>query len=1112
MPRKNFLQDFSLVSAPGSFQRIHHVELGEEDSTIVFTYTFPLSLGPHSIEFNVAILDVSGYPDDHTYFAFSEGDNIPQAIAPALESIPVMFKGCALDVFLEGFRDCLDQAVLPQDIDADSLPTDDFDSNGEPDDMDWDQTSGPDLFNSTDLKRLRVDLRAVKEAGFKVGYLGDQTGALIVSISCRVAKLGISEDAMQMWDILPSQFLVLLLHYPQGYAGLDRILSQPDASPDLVRVYIGFCGTYKPTMVSVPDASHANVSEQIFSPGASTSETQSRMKSSFITDPLQGLFKERFLDLIRDRLEYGFSWTGAELFYNDHQGKPLGPKKLLHSKYRCAEQWSKSTPGFVKADELSQQQNTVELALPLVAMQYTVRRFVKCTEFCLNCHCKIDAGFEALKPYVCSNPLCLYQYMQLGMGPKLEWEIVSQPYVVDMLVSFTYVRAMTRNLTELPVGLGLKVPSAIDSNYNCPAQFATFDARQMILGVNGSHELAVGQWIVIKNTMGASLEQKSASLHCTVLGTDGCKYMSLSAPVPVGFVQGDDSWKHTWRDVTFIPYNVDFDDLNLQLKMEAINTLLDTLPDVHAMKEYITNGASPEQNTPLATWTHRISPSALYVLRWIVASNRSCIVHDDDPKHQVTGMQGYMQFRLAQGSPDKEKRFVQAIACASSKKHPTLFAWHGSPLHNWHNIVRQGLNFETVLHGRSYGNGVYMASDFLTSYGYTRVSSNATGWGQSQLKITGAISLNEVVNAPKTFLCSSPFFVVSQLDWIQPRYLFLMCESPRNQWKASTVPTQTYTQDPQHPVLGPNRDAIHIPISALGTRNSKCQETTQVLKEAGNPASGHAKKKRKLSGKGIPKGATVIVLDDDKVADTDSVATLAEDLRLLESDTEDEEMKDLGSCEASKRTYAHDDLSKTDFRPGTLHSESLQLLEPPSYASSTATQSLQRHLRETLKVQDRTPLHELGWYVDTTLINTVYQWIVELHSFDPGLPLAQDLKKYKLASVVLELRFPPNFPLTPPFVRVIRPRFLPFTQNGGGHVTIGGAMCMELLTSSGWLPTTTMESVLLQVRMALCSTDPRPARLQYGMDYSFGGAVEDFQRACLRHGWLVPEDFPRLRS
>ncbi len=33
-----------------------------------------------------------------------------------------------------------------------------------------------------------------------------------------------------------------------------------------------------------------------------------------------------------------------------------------------------------------------------------------------------------------------------------------------------------------------------------------------------------------------------------------------------------------------------------------------------------------------------------------------------------------------------------------------------------------------------------------------------------------------------------------------------------------------------------------------------------------------------------------------------------------------------------------------------------------------------------------------------------------------------------------------------------------------GHVTIGGSICMDLLTMSGWSPVNSIESVLIQIR------------------------------------------------
>jgi ubiquitin-conjugating enzyme E2 Q len=118
---------------------------------------------------------------------------------------------------------------------------------------------------------------------------------------------------------------------------------------------------------------------------------------------------------------------------------------------------------------------------------------------------------------------------------------------------------------------------------------------------------------------------------------------------------------------------------------------------------------------------------------------------------------------------------------------------------------------------------------------------------------------------------------------------------------------------------------------------------------------------------------------------------------------------------------------------------------------------------------------------------------------------------------VLEIRFPKEYPHSPPFIRVIRPRFLPFIQGGGGHVTGGGAMCMELLTNSGWSSVSSIDGVLLQVRMAIMNLEPKPARLEsqaktHQRDYGTAEAMEAYIRACRTHGWEVPKDFQDFAS
>lgn len=202
----------------------------------------------------------------------------------------------------------------------------------------------------------------------------------------------------------------------------------------------------------------------------------------------------------------------------------------------------------------------------------------------------------------------------------------------------------------------------------------------------------------------------------------------------------------------------------------------------------------------------------------------------------------------------------------------------------------------------------------------------------------------------------------------------------------------------------------------------------------------------------------------------------------------------------------------TDYIPGSLDYTTLPMLEMPAWASSGATSRLMRDFKDLIQVQNKEPLHELGWHIDEDKIENMYQWIIELHSFESTLPLAKDMKAKHIKSIVLEIRFGKDYPMSPPFVRVIRPRFLTFMEGGGGHVTSGGAMCMELLTNDGWSAVSSIESVLLQVRMAISSPDPRPARLSLRGpgDYGVGEAVEAYMRACSVHGWTVPPGFREM--
>ena len=102
--------------------------------------------------------------------------------------------------------------------------------------------------------------------------------------------------------------------------------------------------------------------------------------------------------------------------------------------------------------------------------------------------------------------------------------------------------------------------------------------------------------------------------------------------------------------------------------------------------------------------------------------------------------------------------------------------------------------------------------------------------------------------------------------------------------------------------------------------------------------------------------------------------------------------------------------------------------------------------------------------------DNLFLWDVKLTNFPQDSSLGKDLLLYANSFneepvVSMEMTFPQDYPMAPPVVRVVKPRLRFLT----GHVTIGGSVCMEMLTRSGWRPTYDIESTLVQIRAEIMS-------------------------------------------
>ncbi|KAI6022680.1 hypothetical protein EDC04DRAFT_2575002, partial [Pisolithus marmoratus] len=482
----------------------------------------------------------------------------------------------------------------------------------------------------------------------------------------------------------------------------------------------------------------------------------------------------------------------------------------------------------------------------------------------------------------------------------------------------------------------------------------------------------------------------------------------------------------------------------------------------------------------------QIPPAAWSLLKWCFAS---CTAHIQELKNNEDFLgnigSSYRQFRIMTGAPDKEAKFRAALdqeSHVASSRYPTIFAFHGSPLKNWHSIIRHGLWYKHVVNGRSYGHGVYFAADGSVSMS-TYALPNYSKWGGSNLQPNKCLVLAEIVNVPSKFVCSSPFYVVNNTDWIMCRYLLVDCGDRGPTRKGSIHlkgPRGVFLeQDPRYGAwVGGVQVGIPEPSHHLDKILEECRHAQLPVEYDQDDMS--------------ILGAADQVQEIFTPASLSSSATMADVAVMTNSPP----------------------LPKWSPDYGWVEKNALDLLPPPTESSVVATMALQRELKamhkELSKARKQNEIEFLGWYMPSEFnTDNLYQWLIEMHSFDPELPVTKDMKERGVNSVILEIRFPPSFPHSPPFFRVIRPRFLPFSQGGGGHITDGGSICMDLLTSDGWLPSYSVSAILLQIKLAISNPIPRPARLHphyWDRPYTAKEALNGYTRAAALHGWKVRWD------
>jgi ubiquitin-protein ligase len=125
------------------------------------------------------------------------------------------------------------------------------------------------------------------------------------------------------------------------------------------------------------------------------------------------------------------------------------------------------------------------------------------------------------------------------------------------------------------------------------------------------------------------------------------------------------------------------------------------------------------------------------------------------------------------------------------------------------------------------------------------------------------------------------------------------------------------------------------------------------------------------------------------------------------------------------------------------------------------------------------------------------QFDLPVTNFTQDDTLRKDMESFGYDKIQTEFILPPNYPFEPPFVRLLNPRFKFMT----GHITSGGSICMELLTNQGWTQTTTMQKILLIIKMNMLDGGARLDPHEHYKPYGSAEAKSAYDRMLRSHGW-----------
>lgn len=193
--------------------------------------------------------------------------------------------------------------------------------------------------------------------------------------------------------------------------------------------------------------------------------------------------------------------------------------------------------------------------------------------------------------------------------------------------------------------------------------------------------------------------------------------------------------------------------------MAAVQEAMNSLPPI---SDWQTNNSLEDAINPLGSQTKKL-------LIWIMTAFKGYLVSATGSL-KIPSLPGTHQFFLANTNPEKEREFTDRINAG----HPRKVLFHATTVQRLYSILCQGLRemsgTSLQRNGASFGNGIYMAEEPLTAWGYTETFIN--NWKSSQFSNFRVMLGCEYVGTSPSV--SRNIYVIKEPAALMLRYIFIL--------------------------------------------------------------------------------------------------------------------------------------------------------------------------------------------------------------------------------------------------------------------------------------------------------------------------------------------------